>query len=175
MEIQSPPNLVLRRRFARVGMTLLALAGLSLLAVGFLTLEFNPPVPPTPPGYRLIPGAAPLQFYRTDCSGQDDRRIYGSRFSKNETCHLVAVFDLPQRPADQLTNLTLRISYYRSDGSLAAENSTVLDLEPSGVGYVLNVDIGWDEPGHWLASVYHVVVYLNDQPVAEGKLEIVEP
>lgn len=175
MEIQSPPNLVLRRRFAHVGMTLLALAGLSLLTVGFLTLEFNPPVPPTPPGHRLIPGVASFRFYRTDCSGQHDRHIYGTRFSRRETCHLFAVFELPPLSPEQLSALDFRVVYYRADGSIAIESSLSLKLEPSESAYIITFDTGWDEPGYWQATVYHVVVYLSDQPVAEGKLEIVEP
>jgi hypothetical protein len=160
-----------RRRLISLNRVIILLEILLLIIPGFNLLDFNPPVPPSPPRYRLSPGAAPIEFFRAACD-KSGMHLPGTRFAQRNTKCVFGKFHPPQFSSDALKTIEIHVVYFQGNGNIASESTTSIPIDPSDSEYVMEVVTGWDEPGNWSPDTYHVIVYHKDKVIAEGEFEI---
>jgi hypothetical protein len=160
-----------RRKLITSNRVIILLEILLLISSGFNLLDFNPPAPPLPPRYRMSPGAAPIEFYRAACD-KSGVHLPGTRFAQRNTRCVFGNFHPPQFSSYSLKNVEIHVIYYQGNGSIACESTTMVPIDPSDSGYLMEVVTGWDEPGNWSPDTYHVIVFHKDKVIAEGDFEI---
>lgn len=115
-----------------------------------------------------------LRFYEAD----DDSVTYGQRdyraeFQKSSTRYIWWEITLEYPIKSPRTNFEVLAIYYKSDGSIYAQQTTRdFYIDPVFTSVAYTYGWGWNEPGNWPVGIYRAEIFIKDQKVASASFSI---